>query len=785
MKKARSVGWRLRFASLLLALPLLPVSPAQAAAVPGEYGTIQAAINAVAVGELPDGTVIEVAPGTYFESLDVVTTPHSFTVRGVGGAPATVVNAQGTGLPAVRVRFATGAVRFEGLTFTGGTADTAGGFLIHDSAAPVFANCVVTGNQSTVDGGGGLIARSTVTFDGCVIRDNTANRFGGGILVNESSRLTFVNGRIEGNRSGLAAADGAGGGLLVLDSSATIRTSVITRNQSVFAGGGIHVLGQFGPPPSPASLVLEDSEVSSNTTRRFGPSSPPAEGGAVHIEANAQATLTRAVIRGNAADQGGGLNAFQARYDVTGSFIEGNTALDAVSGLGGGISAFGFGAQPTTITLTDTVVRNNQARLGGGVLASGADGCGAPGAGCMALTITASLIDGNTAQTQGGGIYAKLGTLGLAGSQVFRNQATGTSGGQGGGGLILIRATATITDTTIAGNGAAQFGGGIFVHQGTALTVDRSNIYANAAGSGVTNGGGGLFVTRTAPVPTGVVRNSVIADNTNFQIQEEACPPLAATLLEYRNNTIATLGTPLYNSVCFPPGQATTISTFNGIPGGRASGNVGSAPSFVSFAATPDRGPSVLAWSVARASSVSITNAAGPLAIPTASKDVSPAVATTYALTASTPSGTLSGTATVQSCGPTVRITRSASQVRAGQTLVVGLEAQNPAGCAAADLYAGFLAPDGSSVVFFSAPGVVAATAALATPNRFVPMLALAPGASLSEPALFQLTVTPGGVVPGTYQFFGALVRPGVFQDNRIDPGDLLVLDLQPVVISP
>lgn len=770
MKPRTNAWWVL--AALVLLVPLT----AQALTVPGDFATIQAAI----IGA-PSGAIIDVAPGTYFEALDVSSTARSLTVRGTGGPGVTVVNAQGAGLPPVRVRFATGAVRFEGITFTGGQSDAAGGTLIHDSTAATFANCVFANNASTIDGGGGVVARSTVTFDGCSIRDNTASRFGGGLLVNEGSQVTFLNGRIERNRAGLAHEGGAGGGVLVLDSTATFRASVITQNQSVFAGGGVHVLGQDSQP-APATLVLEDTEVSSNITRRFAPARPPAEGGGVHIEANARATLTRAVIRDNTADQGGGLNAFQARYDVTGSFIEGNAALDGVSGLGGGLSAFAFGPTATTIVLTDTVIRNNRARLGGGMLVSGADGCGAPGAACMSLTVTGSLIDGNTSQTQGGGIYAKLGTLALSGSQVFRNQATGTAGGEGGGGLILIHATATVADTTFAGNTAAQFGGAIFVHQGTALTVERSNLYANAAGSGAAAGGGGMFVTRTAPLPTGVVRDSVLVDNANFQVQEEACPPLLAPILQYRNNTLS--GGSLYNSVCFPPGVVTSVSTFNALPSGRASGNVGGAPSFVSFAATPDRGPSVLAWSVAGATSVAITGAPGPFTAPTGTKD-GPVVATQYTLTATTASGPRTGSVTVQSCVPSVTISRSASSVRPGQALTIGIEARNPEGCAEAELYTGVLLPDGATALFFSAPGVIGASSSLATPNRFLPITSLAAGATFNVANLFSITLPPAGIVPGTYQLFGAFVRVGALDDNRIDAGDLLILDLQPLTLLP
>jgi pectin methylesterase-like acyl-CoA thioesterase len=51
---------------------------AHAATVPGDFTTIQAAINAVLVGSLPDGTVIDVQPGTYREALVIQNTTRSF-----------------------------------------------------------------------------------------------------------------------------------------------------------------------------------------------------------------------------------------------------------------------------------------------------------------------------------------------------------------------------------------------------------------------------------------------------------------------------------------------------------------------------------------------------------------------------------------------------------------------------------------------------------------------------------------------------------------------------------
>src|SRR5262245_31991408 len=104
----RAVG---RAAALTLTFLVgLFIQPAAAVTVPGDYSSIQAAVNAVVAGVLPDGTTIDVQPGTFFETLAVVNTNRSFTVIGVGGAAATVVDAVGKGASAVYMYRATGRI---------------------------------------------------------------------------------------------------------------------------------------------------------------------------------------------------------------------------------------------------------------------------------------------------------------------------------------------------------------------------------------------------------------------------------------------------------------------------------------------------------------------------------------------------------------------------------------------------------------------------------------------------------------------------------------------------
>src|SRR5687767_11159031 len=114
----------------LLAGPFANAAVAATVTVPGNYATIQAALNAV-----PDGTTINVQAGTYDERLTVSNTSRSITVRAIGGA--VIVNASGKGGAAVTVQNATGQLVFEGLTFRNGTRAAGGGFLI-DRSSPSF-----------------------------------------------------------------------------------------------------------------------------------------------------------------------------------------------------------------------------------------------------------------------------------------------------------------------------------------------------------------------------------------------------------------------------------------------------------------------------------------------------------------------------------------------------------------------------------------------------------------------------------------------------------------------
>jgi hypothetical protein len=576
----------------------------------------------------------------------------------VSGAASTIIQPPSGSIGSiVFVLNATGQIVFDGLTFQGGTGiagQGGGAFTLDHSSSVTFSNCVFQ-NNSAPAGGGGTINGSVVLFDSCIFRGNvaTTGAGGGAIVAVGGARPTFVNCQFTNNRAGTANEFGMAGAAGFNDASPTFRHCVFTGNQSVFAGGAITHQGLWASHPGShgtATLVIEDSTFDGNVTRRFASTSNPAGGGAIHVEDNAIAYITRTTIRNNAAQTGGGLSVYRARVVLASSIVQGNQAQDpanAGGGLGGGIVAVSnvaVGFQAAAVTVIDSVIRNNTASLaGGGIYASGdlaCPSCTPSTAPKSVLTIDAGLISGNTSSRYGGGIYLERSALTISSSHILGNTAV-----FGGGGLVVNEvSSATVIGTTIARNTVSSGpGGGIISDNGGAvLAIRQSNIYRNTA-----TAGGGLYIgdsNGAAGFTSGSVQNSFIADNLasgNAQIAERAncgTGPSAA-MLAYTGNHIAG-STAIYLSCS---GFVTSISGFNALP--RSSGNDGAGPAFASFMAAPAVGPSVLSWAVGRANTVTISGV-GTITGDFGMRDVQPAQPVVYSMTSSPAVATLTAVVT-------------------------------------------------------------------------------------------------------------------------------------------
>lgn len=158
-----------------------------------------------------------------------------------------------------------------------------------------------------------------------------------------------------------------------------------------------------------------------------------------------------------------------------------------------------------TLSLTDVVVEQSQAPgRGGGIFNSGTLQ--------LFTDRTGTLIQGNQAGTDGGGIANAQGAT----AELHRVTVRGNSAGQDGGG-IFNQGTLTIADASLiggasgtGGNSAGRNGGGI-AHAGGSLTITGATIQWNVAGTAPEGGSGGGLWADPGIQPD--LRNTVVVDN--------------------------------------------------------------------------------------------------------------------------------------------------------------------------------------------------------------------------------------------------------------------------------
>ena len=162
-----------------------------------------------------------------------------------------------------------------------------------------------------------------------------------------------------------------------------------------------------------------------------------------------------------------------------------------------------FVLSKANVTLNGLTITNGDTRtLGGGIQNGGT------------LTITNSVISGNSASTAGGGIYNAGSTLTITNSRISGNVANGSASGSGGGGLDLnVGSTTTILNSTISGNTAPKKPktAGIWNEFGSTLTLQNTIVAGN--GSTDCNNGSSTINAQNSLIGTGLT--CVNGTNTN------------------------------------------------------------------------------------------------------------------------------------------------------------------------------------------------------------------------------------------------------------------------------
>lgn len=354
---------------------------------------------------------------------------------------------------------------------------------LRDAIANTPANGIVTfqsGLSGTINlnlGLGSLNINKSLTISGpgasaiTVSGQNQLRVFtltGGPVTI---SGLTISN----GNNVGLGGAGISDTGLVVYPYSLTIQNCTLSNN----SGGALAVDGI-----SAVSLSVQNCTFTSNSN---GPALGVADFGTLSVQ---NCSFTN--------NSGGAMSIGRINtVTVANSTFTGNS----VGGIGGNGGAL-FCSSGTVSVQSCTFSGNS---------ATGPDGNGGAIYSTATLALQDSTLNGNTASGGGGGVCAGGGQLTLS---IQRCSITNNQGNSGGGIWATTQEGVTVNASTISGNTAKSFGGGLYL-AGITPTLTDCTIYNNRlttpGGSGIF-GGAGIFFNCVSP---STLVNCTITGNTD------------------------------------------------------------------------------------------------------------------------------------------------------------------------------------------------------------------------------------------------------------------------------
>jgi hypothetical protein len=274
-------------------------TPPAKISVPGDYATIQQAIdNAIS------GDIVEVAPGRYTGDIDFG--GKTITVRSSDGPDETIIDCTGSeGHRGFHFHSGEGSDSvLRGFTITGATvpgSGVIGGGILCESSSPSIINCVIK-NCSTEQGGGIGVFNGSPTIIDCVIEDCQAGGGGAGIALIGGSNATILHSQIRNNS---CYGNGFGAGVYCWQSSAFFSNCDISHNtsQGSVQGGGAFCGGS-------SSIEFVNCVISNNTAGIGGGLCVGTSGDSV--------TITNCTIAHNI---GGGIHSESSNITIINSIV--------------------------------------------------------------------------------------------------------------------------------------------------------------------------------------------------------------------------------------------------------------------------------------------------------------------------------------------------------------------------------------------------------------------------------------------------------------------------------
>ena len=323
-------------------------------------------------------------------------------------------------------------------------------------------------------------SHESLGYDSSIIYEG----YGGGVAIDAGACNIQNNSIISGN---IASADGGGIALVMIDvsSGAQIPSLImangsISDNQTNGNGGGVYIMRNSSSLSGNISATINGGTLANNKAIK--------NGGGVYLDTDSQFTMADGVtMSGNKAGNGGtgsggAVYVSQGTATINGGSITSNTA----SVNGGAIYVNG------NVIITNGNLSNNSSQNNGGAIYVQTG----------TVTMNSLTMNGNTSTSNGGGLYLDNGSLSIGNStsNVIQNNKSAN-----GAGVCIANGTLAIQQCRIINNTATQVGGGIYVADTDAVTINLT--------------GGGVFEYNTANTGGGLAVGGAITLNFEGSLQ--------------------------------------------------------------------------------------------------------------------------------------------------------------------------------------------------------------------------------------------------------------------------
>jgi|GEM_PF-1567121 len=508
------------FYAVAALLSVSATAVAETRIVPDQYGSIQAAIDASA-----NGDVVLVRAGAYNARVDL--RGRRIHLKSELGPAATFIDPQGQGGVVVNCdEGETNQTIIEGFTVRNGLDS---GIYISGSS-PVIKNCRFVSNQASKGGGAHVRAGANVTFEGCQFTTNVANfgEFRGGAVYVENSSFTASGCTLTGNRAERPNNTGypggtyvaMGGGVYAVSSTVSLTDCITSGNRANILFENIGYcqccnLGRFfysrgglfaavGGSISLRRCVSTDDAAYSQALI-YGDMCgdhyyvADARGGIGWLEGNAAVTIEECSVTGAKASArangAGNFDAYAQAYGgaffvTTGATlsISGSTFQDCkiarqFDGGPGNVGESSGGLifrDGGSVTLTNSTVRGSTAPDYGGAIRSTSN---------SALTLNGCRFEGCVSGNNGGAISDASGSTFNFSNTTFDSCKTDASNG---GAIWLTGGTRTFTNcdftNCIAQGSGDHRGGAVYGEGGAVVNFTDCDFTGNRALSSGDNG---------------------------------------------------------------------------------------------------------------------------------------------------------------------------------------------------------------------------------------------------------------------------------------------------------